>query len=255
MRILLILLAGMLLLSACDEDKDPPKAASTAPAATASPAAEKLISIHPCELPIPAGEMIPGKFEVRENTPDSPGIGTAQCSRSWDRDAAELGTGGAARVAINARLYQTIPDGQSDFERYYSGEAGKNHIANIIGSRGFLRVQIAIDEVKDSPALGADQLSIYRAQYTRGNAIETWVDYYVFVRVKNTFASMQVSAQNMAGAEAKSLAPDMQTLAKKQADRLRAFPATADPVVPTQVPTGTLILPLFPTTPTATPQP
>lgn len=255
MRVVFALLAGVLLLAACGANK--PKTVSTAATATASAMAmdTKLIAVHPCELPLPAAEMIPGKFEMRENSPSSPGLATAQCSRSWDRDAAEATTGNATRVAINARLYQTLTDGKADFDNNFAGDAGKQSITNIIENRAILRHQITVEAVPNPPSFGTDQQSVYRAQYTRGNAVETWVDYYVFLRVKNTFAYMQVSAQNISGAEAKGLAADMQTLAKKQADRLLSFPATADPVTPTRVPTGALILPISPGTATPTPRP
>jgi hypothetical protein len=196
--------------------------------------------------------MIPGTFEVRGGTQDTT-IATAQCSRSWDRAPAEAATGGATRVAINGRLYRNIVEGKEDFDLNFSGEIGRQFVSRVIEARGFLKHQVTVTEAPNPPALGVDQQVIYRAEYTRGNAIETWVDYYIFMRVKNTFASIQVSAQHIGGAEAKGLVADMQTVAKKQADRLLAFPATADPIYPTPLPAGARIIPLVPATPTATP--
>jgi hypothetical protein len=73
--------------------------------------------------------------------------------------------------------------------------------------------------------------------------------------VKNTRALVQLSAQNIAGAEAKGLRADMQAITKKQADRLLAFPATADPVTPTPPRRDVTIIPIVPATPSRTATP
>jgi hypothetical protein len=75
------------------------------------------------------------------------------------------------------------------------------------------------------------------------------------MRVKNTRALVQVSAQHIAGAEAKGLLTDMQTVAKKQAERLLAFPANADPVTPTPIRPGVTVVPVVPVTPSPTATP
>jgi hypothetical protein len=254
MRFILSVMAGALLLAACstNDAKTKTAAPSTSGATPAAPAAtQKLIAVPPCQLLVPADEMIAGKFEVKEGS----GLATAQCNRSWDREPADPGAAaGATRVVINARLYQNLPDATTDFSETATGAGGEGLITRGIETRGFLRVQIKIAEAT-MPSLGADEQVAWRVEFTRGSATDTYVQYFVYLRVKNTRAEIQTFAQNVGGAEAKGLLDDTQQIAKKQADRLRSFPATADPATATPIPPGAIVIPIGGATPTATPRP
>lgn len=247
MRTSLLLMIAAVLLAACSGSSSQ---SSTSPSVAQPTAtiATKLIAIHPCELPLPAHEMIPGKFEVRQGE-----LATAQCSRSWDGDIAVAGT--TQRIAILGRLYPTLPDAEADFAAYARGEGGRRYVTSVIAARGFFEHQINVSEVTNLPPLGVDDQAAWRVEFTRGTAAETWVEYFLFVRVKNTRAQIQVVGQNAGGAEAKGLFDDAQRVVKKQAERLLAIPATADPVTPTRVPTGVIEIPLGRATPTPTSRP
>jgi hypothetical protein len=250
MRTLLLLVAAAMLLAACNgkESKSGTPAAGQAATTTPPPPAAKVIAVPPCELPLAADQMIPGTFTVKEST-----LFTAQCVRSWDADLSLIGA--TQRVAILGRLYQNLTDAKTDFDMSAKGDGAMSVIKGTIQNRGFLPHQIKVTDVNTLPSLGADDQSAFRAEFTRGTPADTWVEYFVFVRVKNTRAQIEVVAQNAAGAEAKGLFDDAQQVAKKQAEHLLAVPANADPVTPTPMRPGPPGIPFVTDPVTRTPSP
>ena len=221
MRVFVTLLTSALLLGACLAPEKqaqtlPPSATpSTTPAPTNPPGT---IAVDPRILALPADEMIPGKFTIEEGS-----IATAQWNRAWNRDPADPGAAsGVTRVAINARLYQSIKDATDEFATISAGKGGMDYVQGVIEQRGFER-----RNVKVTPAsvgtLGAEEEAAWRAEFTRGNPNETFVQYFVFVRVRNTRALITTFAQNKDGAEAPNLLEDTKQISLRQTRRLLAF--------------------------------
>lgn len=190
--------------------------------APATPSADRrLLVVDPKLLPLPADQIIPGTFQVTDGS-----IATAQWNRTWDRDPADPGSAaGATRITINARLYLSIEDAVQDFADGAAGAGGRAAAQQAIAVRGFSPAQICTRAVSLDP-LGVDQQAAWRVEFTRGNPDQTYVQYFVYLRVRNTRAVVTTFAQNKDGAEATRLLADTKQVAKLQADRLLAFPPT-----------------------------
>ena len=221
MRITLTLLTSALLLGACLAPKKqaqtlpPPATPSTTPVPTNPPGT---IAIDPRVLMLPQDEMIPGKFTIEEGS-----IATAQWNRAWNRDPADPGAAsGVTRVAINARLYQSIKDAVDEFATVSAGKGGMDYVQGVVEQRGFERRHIKVTQA-DIGTLGAEEEAAWRVEFTRGNPGEAFVQYFVFIRVRNTRALVTTFAQHKNGAEAPNLLEDTRQISLKQAQRLLAF--------------------------------
>jgi hypothetical protein len=220
MRTLLALLAAGVWLIACSTDGSSPRAANPTPT-TATPTAtaarppvltpEGLVSVDPRFLLLPTDQMIPGRFTAREGT-----LASAQFNRSWERDPADPGyAAGTARVTANARLFLSLADARSEFDRVSAGEDGLKYVQVVIGTRGVPVSAIRAAEV-ELPPLGVEGQRVWRAEFgeTRN---ETYVQYFVFLRQKNTTVLLTTVAQNVNGAEAPNLLAETTELAQRQA--------------------------------------
>jgi hypothetical protein len=208
MRILLALLAGAALLAACGSSKNRASTKATS---------EPLITADPRLLVLPA-DQLPAPFTAKDGS-----IVSAQWSRSWDRDPNDSAATGATRVTINAVLEQTVAQAVSDFDSNYGGSNGQTYAQRAIQARGFQPAQIKVAPA-DVGSLGVDQQEAVRVEFTRGTAEASYVQYFVYMRVRNTLAQVTAFAQNKDGAEAPKLLDDLKSVAKKQADHLRSLP-------------------------------
>lgn len=211
--------AAILVALAFAQSRHDSPAARTHTASPTAAADERLIVVDPKELVLREDEMIPGSFTLKEGS-----IATAQWNRSWDRDPADPGAAtGVTRVAINARLFRSLADATKEFTLEAVGANGVVTVKNAIKVRGFYERNIRVIPA-DVGALGADDQSAWRGEFTRGNAEETYVQYFVFVRVRNARALVTAFAQNRNGAEAPNLLADTKQVARQQAAHLVAIP-------------------------------
>ena len=223
MRILAPLLAGAALLFLTWCSTRPESAPSvTRPTVTATPAATGLVEIDPRALVLPTEKMIPGTFTMTEGS-----LASAQWNRNWDREPTDPNfASSAARIGINARLYLSIEDAVADFNGSSVGANAQESIVSAIALRGFDRQNIRATAI-EWPALGTDAQSAFRVEFTRGSAVDTWVEYWIYMQESNTRALIKTVAQNIAGAEASNLREETREIAKRQADHLLTISAQA----------------------------
>lgn len=177
-----------------------------------------LIVVDPKELLAPEDAVL-GKFSVKDGT-----ITTAQWNRAWDRDPNDPAAAtGATRLTATAWLQQTVEEATTSFADIATGPGGQDYAVTAIGVRGFPLQNICVRPAAIEP-LGVPQQSAWRAEFTHGSAAQSYVQYFVFMRVHNTRALVTGFAQNVNGAEAPRLLDDTRQLAKKQAERLLAMP-------------------------------
>ncbi len=226
MRILLFALAGMtLIVVACGSEKSElaratPESRSTAAASTGP---EAVITTDATQLVLPADQMIAGTFTPRDGS-----IATLQWSRSWERDPADPGAAtGATYVTITVATDASVADGITDFANAYGPVAGASYAQSAIEVRGFAKQDTKIAPVTLG-VTGPDEQTAWRAEFGRG-ASQTFVQYFVFMRVRNVLAAITTFAPTVAGAEPPNLLDETRQLAKRQADRLLAQPTIPKP--------------------------
>ncbi len=113
------------------------------------------------------------------------------------------------------------------------GAGGRETVQRVIALRGFDPAQIQVTEVP-LDGLGLDQQAAWRVEFSRGSATERYVQYFVYLRVRNVHATLTTFAQHVNGAEPPHLLDETRQLAQREAALLRAQPATPQ-VVPTPV--------------------
>ena len=230
--------AGALLLAGagtgCAPEKTKtPTATTTRSAQSPTPVPEDalLVAVPPDQLVLPREHMVEGLFTLTEASAQ-----TSDYSRAWDRDESDPGYAtGATRVTISARLFPSIAEQVTGFNQNAMPPGGQRTIEGTLQLRGFGATQMKITPA-DVGRLGVAQQYAYRAEFTRGNADQTYVEYFIFLGVRNTRAMIQVFAQNREGAEAPHLLDEAKEIAQQQARRLLAAPATEKP---TPIPTVT----------------
>lgn len=229
MRMLLIAVAAATLLGAACAPVERTRR-SRLPA-TPTPRVQTLIAVDPRQLVLDEKGFIPGQWTMQEGT-----LFTGQWNRAWDRDPADPGSAtGATRVTIQASLFPSLEESAEKFAQTALGVDGQETIRRVIALRGFDPAQIQVTEVP-LDGLGLDQQAAWRAEFSRSPATsERYVQYFVYLRVRNVHATLTTFAQSVNGAEAPKLLEETKQLAQREAALLRAQPATPQ-VVPT--PTG-----------------
>lgn len=225
MRMLLIAAAAATLLGAACAPVESTRR-SRLPA-TPTPRVQTLIAVDPRHLVLDEKSFLPGQWTMQEGT-----IFTGQWNRAWDRDPADPGAAaGATRVTVQATLFPSLEESTEKFAQMAAGAGGRDTVQRVIALRGFDVANIQVTEVP-LDGLGLDEQAAWRAEFSRGVATERYVQYFVYLRVRNVHATLTTFAQYVNGAEPPQLLEETKQLAQREASLLRAQPATPQ-VVPT----------------------
>ena len=222
MRIMLPLLAGVAVLSvACS---DSPQKPSATPTTAATAAVDQVIDQYPNALVLPPDKMVTGSWKVKEGT-----IVNTQFNRSWERDAAEAAaTGGSQFTTITATLYRSPSDAHVAFINEADPPGGHDYCMAVIQNRGVPLENITCGVAALAP-LGTDREIAWRAEFRPMNSPQVYVQYLVFVRVKNTRALITTAAESLGGAENPNLITETTEVAKRQAQYLLSLPISTVP--------------------------
>lgn len=190
------------------------------PTATGYSGPDAIIVADPKDMVLPA-DAIAGNFTTKEGS-----IVTAQWSRSWQRDPADPGAAsGASFITINTALEKTIDNAVADFQKSFAGDAGGRYVQQAIQLRGFSEPEIKVNQA-DVGSFGANEQIALRAAFARTGSNQTFVQYFVFMRIRNTITTITAFAPNQGATEAPNLLTDLKQVAKQQADRLLAMPTS-----------------------------
>jgi hypothetical protein len=225
MRSLLIAVAVATLLAAACAPVETSRRARLP--ATTTPIVQTLIAVDPRQLVLDEKAFLPGQWKMQEGT-----LFTGQWNRAWDRDPADPGSiTGATRVTIQATLFPSLEESSEKFAQTAVGAGGRDTVQRVIALRGFDTANIQVTEVP-LDGLGLDEQAAWRAEFSRGSATERYVQYFVYLRVRNVHATLTTFAQSVNGTEVPKLLEETKQLAQREAALLRAQPATPQ-VVPT----------------------